>query len=302
MSGIVLLGGTGRLGRGVLKEAGDDRAVWAPASFELDLCKASVEALASVLRGRNAGVCINAAAEASVDRAEAEPAHASRLNAEGPGRLAEACRLESIPLIQISTDYLFGGPGASGAPPYREESPPSPSQVYGQTKAAGEAAVFAGGGELAHVVRVSWLFGPTAPHFLAFVQAQLGRSSGDEGEQRAPIRVFEQRSRPTYVPSLAAWLLALAAHLQRGGAAPSILHPVGGPGASRKDWAEVLLRRTGRPAPAVVEETIPASLAPRSADCTLCGEATRRWSEGLGLPPLLDWRDAPGLELLDASG
>ena len=90
--------------------------------------------LALVTAERPAAI-INAAAYTAVDRAETDAAAAFAVNRDGPAHLAAAAAAAGIPLIHVSTDYVFDG-GKAG--PYREDDPPAPLGVYGASKAAGE--------------------------------------------------------------------------------------------------------------------------------------------------------------------
>jgi dTDP-4-dehydrorhamnose reductase len=106
---------------------------------------------------------INAAAYTAVDRAEAEPELAQRVNGEAPGEIAEACRERAIPLVHYSTDFVFGE--SSERRPLRETEPTEPLSVYGNSKLAGERAALAAGGCVA-VVRLSWVFSAHGRNFL----------------------------------------------------------------------------------------------------------------------------------------
>ena len=92
----------------------------------------------SVLRAIEATPCdiiVNAAAYTAVDKAEQEPGEAMRINADGAARVAEAAAIAGVPLLQLSTDYVFDG---AGERPYRETDPTGPTTAYGRSKLAGE--------------------------------------------------------------------------------------------------------------------------------------------------------------------
>jgi dTDP-4-dehydrorhamnose reductase len=260
----VVVGGTGRLGS-ALRAAGTVRA---PGRDALDLVRSSEAEMAAVVGG--APWVINAAALAGVDDCEREPARSDAVNAEGPGRLARACRAAGVPLLHISTDYVFGG----GQAPYAEGAERCPLQAYGRSKARGEEAVLAAG---AAVARVSWLFGPDGGPYQRWV---LGQADGESVEVHV-----DQRSRPTPLPGLARWLLAAAERLADS---PRILHPAGGPPATRAEWARAILRAHGRDLPVVPQRSPP--FAPRPTDSVLDATATNAWAAAAGLPPIDDWR------------
>jgi dTDP-4-dehydrorhamnose reductase len=97
----------------------------------------------------------------AVDRAEAEPAVARRINAEAPAVLARETAAAGAWLVHYSTDYVFDG---SGDTPRGEDAPTGPLNVYGQTKLEGEQAIRASGGR--HLVlRTSWVYGTRGGNF-----------------------------------------------------------------------------------------------------------------------------------------
>lgn len=268
----LLLGGSGRLGS-VLRSQAD---LVAPTRAELDLGAASDSDLTRWIRPASA--VINAAAMARVDACEDRRDEAFAINGILPGRLARLCAAAGVPLIHVSTDYVFG----DGVGPWAEDAQRCPVQTYGHSKAAGEVAALEHG---ATVVRISWLFGRTVGPFRTHVlnQAKTG----------GPVGVFAvQQSRPTSMESLSAWLLALARHRGAGGSAPPILHPAGGPTASRADWARVILEARGFGQLEVVDQGPSTLPARRPDDSRLDASRTLLWSQSVGLPALEDWRDA----------
>jgi dTDP-4-dehydrorhamnose reductase len=127
---------------------------------------------------------LHAAAWTEVDRAEADPAGAERVNVEGTRNVAAL----GAPVVYFSTDYVFDGRQGG---PYVESDKPNPLSVYGRTKLAGEREVREG-----WIVRSSWLFGWTGKNFLKTMLAL--------GEQQDEVAVVDdQRGSPTYVGHLA---------------------------------------------------------------------------------------------------
>jgi dTDP-4-dehydrorhamnose reductase len=159
----------------------------------------------ALVRAERPAVIINAAAYTAVDRAEAEPEAAYALNRDGPAHLAAAAAAVGVPLIHLSTDYVFDG-GKSG--PWTEDDPVAPLGVYGASKAAGEQAVRE---RLADhlIIRTSWVHAPFGTNFVR-TMLRLGRERPELGV------VDDQIGRPTYAPDLAQALATLAVALAAG--------------------------------------------------------------------------------------
>jgi len=147
---------------------------------------------------------VNAAAYTAVDKAESERDCAFAVNNEGAGYLAGACAERNLPLIHISTDYVFDG---SKKAPYVETDPINPISVYGESKAAGENAVRNAHGR--HIIlRTSWLYGS---HGNNFVKTILRLAS-----EREELRVVaDQYGCPTYAADLASAILSICDRIQR---------------------------------------------------------------------------------------
>jgi dTDP-4-dehydrorhamnose reductase len=105
---------------------------------------------------------VNAAAYTAVDLAESEAAKAFSINRDGPAALADIAWQMDIPLVHVSSDYVFNGTKHDA---YDENDVPAPMNVYGASKLAGEAAVLAAH-PLATVIRCSWLYSPYANNFV----------------------------------------------------------------------------------------------------------------------------------------
>lgn len=110
---------------------------------------------------------IHAAAYTAVDQAEEEEELALRVNATATRVLAEACAAAGIPLVAVSTDFVFDGEASS---PYTEDAPTRPLSAYGRTKLAGEEAALQAHPGGARIVRTQWLYGPRGKHFPATIQ------------------------------------------------------------------------------------------------------------------------------------
>jgi dTDP-4-dehydrorhamnose reductase len=144
------------------------------------------------------GAVLNCAAYTAVDRAEADPAAAFAVNETGPRNLAVACARRDIPLVHVSTDYVFFGDGTR---PMREEDPCRPQGVYARSKRAGEEAVERAGGRWL-TVRTSWLYGLGGANFPDTILRMAA-------ERDRLTVVDDQRGSPTFSEDLAGalWLL-----------------------------------------------------------------------------------------------
>jgi len=148
---------------------------------------------------------INASAYTAVDKAESESELAFAVNERGPSYLADACAANGIPMVHVSTDYVFSGDKET---PYFETDPVSPMGVYGQSKAAGEYAVR---NKLkSHIIiRTAWLYGVNGQNFVK-TMLRLGK-------ERKTIRVVaDQHGCPTYAADLADAILTIAGQVGNG--------------------------------------------------------------------------------------
>ncbi len=148
---------------------------------------------------------VNAAAYTAVDRAESEPDRAFAINRNGPANLAAACAAAGIPLVHVSTDYVFDG---SKSGPYIETDPVSPLGVYGRSKAAGEDEVRKRLPEHL-IVRTAWLYGLHGHNFVK-TMLRLGR------ENTLLKVVDDQKGCPTNAADLAGAIIEMAEQLGRG--------------------------------------------------------------------------------------
>jgi dTDP-4-dehydrorhamnose reductase len=225
-------------------------------------------------------VVLNAAAYTAVDAAETDEATAMLVNGRAPGWLAEELAGHGR-LVHVSTDYVFDG---SATEPYPVDAPVAPRSAYGRTKAAGERAVAAAGGD-ASVVRTAWVYGA---HGGNFVRTMAGRALDGAGVSV----VDDQVGSPTWAADFAAGLVALGA---RPGPVPPVLHRTDAGAVSWYGLARAVYEELGAD-PELVAPTTTAAFprpAPRPAWSVLDGGA---WLAA-GLPAPRPWRTALHLAL-----
>lgn len=193
---ILLTGTSGQVGAALLPRLRALGPVAAPSRTELDL--ADTVALRRMLQALKPRWIVNPAAYTAVDRAEQDAAAAWAINAQAPGVLGEAARSLGIPVVHLSTDYVFSG---AGTRPWKETDATGPLNVYGRSKLAGEQALAASGA--AHVVlRTSWVYAAAGQNFLR-TMLRLGR-------EREELRIVaDQHGTPTAAEDLAALVVFL---------------------------------------------------------------------------------------------
>lgn len=206
---------------------------------------------AAILKAGALDVVVNAAAYTAVDRAEQEEALAYRVNAEAVDAMARACAARGVPLIHVSTDYVYDGAKSA---PYVETDPTGPLNAYGRTKLAGEALIR---DRLpAHVIlRTSWVYSAWGRNFLT-TMLRLGR-------EREEVRVVDdQHGAPTSARDLAEAIAAIARQITGPAAQFGIYHYADAGEASWYDFAAEIFRQAGLKARAV---PIPAAEYPTPA-------------------------------------
>lgn len=264
---ILITGAGGQLGRSLtqLLEEADcvslDRAA-------LDI--GDLEAVRASITEVQPGIVINAAAYNRVDDAEHDPGPAFRGNAVGPRNLALATAEASIPILHVSTDYVFDGKAPR---PYHEFDTPAPLSVYGASKLAGETAV-RNANRRHYIVRTAWVYHESAGNF-----PRTMLSLADRDEVRV---VTDQVGSPTYAPHLARGLLRV---IETG--AFGTYHLAGSGEASWYDLTCELYRNLGIRTPVIpvtTEEFPRPAERPRYSALTSIQEPAIElppWTEGL---------------------
>jgi dTDP-4-dehydrorhamnose reductase len=241
---------------------------------ELDI--ADADAVSAYLALHPVEAVVNCAAWTDVDGAETHHEQARAVNATGAGNLARAAAAHEIPLLHVSTDYVFDGTppcDAEGRPrPYVESDPTGPRSVYGRTKLEGERGVLAASPRHT-VVRTAWLYGLDGRNF---VDTMLRLA-----DERETVQVVDdQAGSPTWSGHLAPALLGLLEREVRG-----LVHLTGGGSVSWHGFAREIFRQAERPCR--VEAVTSAQMtrpAPRPAWSALA-------SEREDVLPMPDWRE-----------
>ena len=195
----------------------------------------------ATLEAAKPDVIISAAAYTQVDKAESEPELAFAINEVGARAIAKSAKKLRVPLIHLSTDYVFDGAKAS---PYTEDDLTGPTGVYGASKLAGERAVLAEHNNSA-VLRTAWVYSPFGSNF---VKTML-RLAGEREEVNV---VADQQGNPTSALDIAEGLLRVATNLLRNDdpAQRGVFHMTGAGDATWADLAEAIFsysRYTGGP-------------------------------------------------------
>lgn len=189
-----------------------------------DVDLASPETIGPALGASGADLIINAAAYTKVDEAERDSDTAFTINAAGAGAVALAAAQLDMPVIQISTDYVFDGTATA---PYPESAQTNPVSVYGASKLAGEAAVAASNPRHL-IIRTAWVYSPFGKNF---VKTMLRLASECD---TLPV-VDDQTGNPTSALDLADGLLAAAPLVLRPGFADWGVYNISGSGSTT--WA-----------------------------------------------------------------
>src|SRR3569833_60868 len=158
---ILVTGANGQVGWELMRRA-DKFGVTALGTDSKTLDITDPHAVAAMIQPGAFDVVVNAAAYTAVDKAESEPEKAYAVNRDGAAYLAQACAKAGIPLIHISTDYVFDGTKQG---PYVEDDPINPINVYGASKAAGEQAIREHL-EQHLILRTSWVYGVHGNNFV----------------------------------------------------------------------------------------------------------------------------------------
>lgn len=275
---VLVLGARGMLGQDLvpaLQHAGHevvsaDRTE-APGSLQIDIT--DLDQVRGVMADVRPEAIINSAAYTDVDGAEADQETAYRINALGTWNLALACQAGDIPLMYVSTDYVFDGAKGGG---YDEYDATNPRSVYGRSKLAGEIHVQ----QLCpkhYIVRTAWLYGTGGKNF---VETMLRA-----GAERPELRVVnDQWGTPTSTVDLALTMVRLLASDRYG-----TYHATGEGACTWFDFAREILALAGIATPVHPQSTEELGRpAPRPAYSVLENRALRMG----GFPAMKPWQEA----------
>lgn len=202
---------------------------------ELDLERP--ETVAVAVSAARPDVVVSAAAYTAVDAAEGDVERSFKVNAAGAGAVAAAAASLGVPVVHLSTDYVFGGDLDR---PYREADPTAPQSVYGHSKLAGEAEVATATPNHA-ILRTAWVYAPFGKNFAA-TMLRLAVS-------REVVRVVaDQRGAPTSAHDIAGGVLRVAENLARSEAADlrGVFHMTSAGEATWADFAEAVFEESAK--------------------------------------------------------
>ncbi|MBE9516084.1 MAG: dTDP-4-dehydrorhamnose reductase [Proteobacteria bacterium] len=248
---LLITGASGQVGHELCEQArGQGIEVTALDLNELDITNQSQvdELLSRIIPDR----VINAAAYTAVDKAESEPDIAYKVNRDGVKNLAQACKRLDIPLLHISTDYVFSGDKPE---PYIETDIPDPVSVYGKSKYEGDQCL-SETWEKHIILRVSWVFGE---HGNNFVKTMI--RVGSERDQLSIVD--DQYGAPTSAACIASTLLSLAQHEKLGtDELPwGVRHLASEPGVSWYQFAQAIFELLGQQGGYKVPKLLPITSA-----------------------------------------
>ena len=238
---------------------------------------ANPAACADAIRTHAPRAVINAAAYTAVDPAEQEEALATIINGDAPTAMAQACVELGIPLVHISTDYVFAGMGDA---PWHPDGPTAPQNAYGRSKLAGEIGI-RNSGAVHAILRTSWV---VSAHGANFVKTMLRLS-----DTRDALNVVaDQIGGPTPARDIAAACLQIAEQLIADPSKSGTYHYSGAPDVSWADFATAIFDQVGRDVPVTriptTDYPTPAKRPPNSR--MDCGATEHVF--GIQRP---DWRD-----------
>ena len=274
---MIVIGRSGQVARALAERAGADLEVVRLGRPDLDL--ETARDIAAPLSALRPDVIVNTAAFTDVDGAERTPEACFKVNHDGARVVAASAAALGVPLVHLSTEYVFDG---GSDRPYRETDPTAPLNVYGRSKLSGEAAVAEIAADHA-ILRTSWLYSPYSRNFFTKV---LEKS---RGSTEIPV-VADRLGSPTTVFELARGIEQVARNLlawrdSRQGR--GMFHMTCAGATSWAGFASEILRNTGCTVRPVTSDSF-VELARRPMNSRLCND---RLSDVHGVV-LAHWQDA----------
>jgi dTDP-4-dehydrorhamnose reductase len=281
---ILVTGKQGQVARALAALSNDDMQIVTLGRPDLDITDR--DSIARAIARERPDILVNPAAYTAVDKAESEPDAAFAVNRDGAENVAAAANVAGVPIIHVSTDYVFAGDKAK---PYVETDATGPTGVYGRSKLAGEEAVAAA--NATHVIlRAAWVFSPWGSNFAKTMLRLAG--------ERETVRVVaDQHGTPTYAPDIAVGIGAVA---RRVAAEPDskdwrgLFHMVAD---GETTWAgfaeEIFIQSARRSGPSARVEPIATADYPTPAKrpansrldtakfCAIFGHGLPDWREGV---------------------
>jgi dTDP-4-dehydrorhamnose reductase len=206
MMRIYVIGSEGQVARSLREATGQNRDIVIGCGSRPGVDILRPDTVEQALKNFSPDLVVNPAAYTAVDRAETEADIAFSVNRDGAASVATATKRLGIPVIHLSTDYVFDGKKNS---PYVETDSVAPQSVYGRSKLAGELAVTAAN-ERSIILRTSWVYAPFGNNF---VRTMLRLAS-----ERDRLRVVDdQIGCPTYAPDIASAVMAIAKAIESSG-------------------------------------------------------------------------------------
>ena len=211
---VLVTGANGQLGQEIRKEANECSCPLHEKFFYTDVNKntgvdeldiTSLDSIRTYVKDKRINLVVNCAAYTAVDKAESEPAKAELINRTGAANLAKACTEADIPLIHISTDFIFDGTKRT---PYLETDKANPMSVYGKTKLDGEEEIIKQNGTFI-IIRTSWLYSEYGNNFVKTIIKHA--------QERTELKVVnDQIGSPTYAEDLADVILQITPRIKKG--------------------------------------------------------------------------------------
>ena len=234
MKRVLVTGSNGQVGTELLRLApGLEIMAIGRNRKELDICDSS--AVRNEIENLTPDAVVNTAAYTAVDKAEHDKKDVFAINEEGAANLAHACAISGVPLIHISTDYVFDG---NSKIPYREGDPMSPLGIYGDSKLAGERAVLRACAKTL-VLRTAWVYSAYGSNFV--------KSMLHFGGEREELRIVnDQYGGPTAACDIAKTIWQIIKRLDDTVQPWGIYHYCGAPSTTWHAFAEEIFAEARR--------------------------------------------------------